>query len=78
MGSVAAATTTAYGLLGLPSALLLGLIAGLAELIPLVGPALGAIPALLVAAALRPDLMVPVLIVYLASSSSKATCWCPS
>jgi predicted PurR-regulated permease PerM len=65
MGSVVAATTTAYWLLGLPSALLLGLIAGLAELIPLVGPALGAIPALVVAAALRPDLMVPVLIVYL-------------
>ena len=65
MGTVALATGSAYWLLGLPSALLLGLIAGLAELIPLVGPALGAIPALVVAAALRPDLVVPVLIVYL-------------
>ena len=65
MGTVALATGSAYWLLGLPSALLLGLIAGLAELIPLVGPALGAIPALVVAAALRPDLLVPVLIVYI-------------
>ena len=64
MGTVALATGSAYWLLGLPSALLLGLIAGLAELIPLVGPAIGAIPALVVAAALRPDLVVPVLIVY--------------
>jgi predicted PurR-regulated permease PerM len=44
-------TSVAYFLLGLPNALLLGLIAGIAELIPIVGPALGAIPALLVAAA---------------------------
>jgi predicted PurR-regulated permease PerM len=42
-------TTPAYFLLGLPSALALGLIAGLAEIIPIVGPALGAIPALIVA-----------------------------
>jgi predicted PurR-regulated permease PerM len=65
MGTVALATGSAYWLLGLPSALLLGLVAGLAELIPLVGPAIGAIPALVVAAALRPDLVIPVLIVYL-------------
>ena len=65
MGSVAVATGTAYWLLGLPSALVLGIIAGIAELVPLVGPALGAIPAILVAAALRPDLLVPVIIVYL-------------
>jgi predicted PurR-regulated permease PerM len=64
MGTIAVATGAAYWLLGLPSALLLGLIAGLAELIPLVGPALGAVPALVVAAALRPDLLVPVAIVY--------------
>jgi hypothetical protein len=42
-------TTVAY-VLGLPNALLLGLIAGIAEIIPIVGPLLGAIPALLVAA----------------------------
>ena len=65
MGSVAVATGTAYWLLGLPSAIVLGLIAGIAELVPLIGPALGAIPAILVAAALRPDLLVPVIVVYL-------------
>jgi len=50
MGSVAASTTIAYFLIGLEGPVLLGLIAGLAEAIPLVGPALGAVPALIVAA----------------------------
>ena len=50
MASIFLMTTVAYVLLGLPNALLLGVIAGIAELIPIVGPALGAIPALLVAA----------------------------
>jgi predicted PurR-regulated permease PerM len=45
------ATTAAYFVIGLPGALLLGLISGVAEIIPIVGPLLGAIPALLVAAA---------------------------
>jgi predicted PurR-regulated permease PerM len=38
-------------ILGLPSALALGIIAGLAEFVPIVGPALAAIPILLVAGA---------------------------
>ena len=50
MGSVGVFTSIAYFLIGLEGALLLGVIAALAELIPLIGPALGAIPALLVAA----------------------------
>jgi predicted PurR-regulated permease PerM len=50
MASIFVMTTVAYFVLGLPNALLLGVIAGIAELIPIVGPALGAIPALLVAA----------------------------
>lgn len=50
MGSIFVMTTVAYFALNLPNALLLGVIAGIAELIPIVGPALGAIPALLVAA----------------------------
>jgi predicted PurR-regulated permease PerM len=49
MGSIFLMTTAAYFLLGLENPLLLGVIAGLAEAIPLVGPALGAVPALLVA-----------------------------
>lgn len=50
MGSVGAATTVAYFLIGLEGALLLGVIAALAEAVPLVGPAVGAVPALVVAA----------------------------
>lgn len=50
MTSIFVMTTVAYFVIGLPDALLLGLIAGIAEIIPIVGPLLGAIPALLVAA----------------------------
>jgi predicted PurR-regulated permease PerM len=53
----------AYLVLGVPSALLLGLIAGLFEAIPLVGPILGAIPALVFAATVSPELVLGVLVV---------------
>jgi predicted PurR-regulated permease PerM len=46
MTTVGVASTVAYFVLGLENALVLGLIAGIAEIIPIVGPALGAIPAL--------------------------------
>jgi predicted PurR-regulated permease PerM len=64
MGTMGLATGTAYTLLGLEGAVLLGLVAALAEAIPLVGPALGAIPALLVAATQSPELVVLVALVY--------------
>jgi predicted PurR-regulated permease PerM len=65
MGSVGVATTIAYFLIGLEGALLLGLIAALAEAIPLVGPALGAIPALIVAAMDgRIEVVILVAVVY--------------
>ena len=60
MGAMGAATTVTYALLGLPGALLLGLIAALTEAIPIVGPLLGAIPAVLVAATVSPELAVVV------------------
>jgi predicted PurR-regulated permease PerM len=50
MGSVGVATSVAYFLIGLEGALLLGLFAALVEVIPIIGPALGAVPALIVAA----------------------------
>jgi predicted PurR-regulated permease PerM len=50
MGALGVMVTVAYWLIGLEGALLLGVLAALAEAIPLVGPALGALPALLVAA----------------------------
>ena len=60
MGSIGAAIATACALLGVPGALLLGLIAALAEAIPIVGPILGAVPAVLVAATVSPQLALVV------------------
>jgi predicted PurR-regulated permease PerM len=65
MGSIGVATTITYTLLGLPGAVLLGLIAALTEAIPIVGPLLGAIPAVLVAATVSPELAVIVAVIYL-------------
>lgn len=48
---VGALVSIGLTILGLPSALALGVIAGLAEFVPIVGPVLAAIPILLVAAA---------------------------
>jgi predicted PurR-regulated permease PerM len=52
----------AYMMLGLPNALVLALIAGIFEVIPVFGPALGAIPAILVAFSIQPVLAVWVLL----------------
>ena len=64
MGTIGVATAIAYTLLGVPAGLLLGLLAALAEGIPIVGPLLGAIPAVLVAATVSPQLALMVLAVY--------------
>jgi predicted PurR-regulated permease PerM len=53
-------------LLGLPSALVLGLLAGILEFIPFLGPFLSAIPAILLALAVSPDLALWVLLLYVA------------
>ena len=66
MSTLGIATGTAYTLLGVPSAILLGLLAALAEAIPIVGPFLGAVPAVLVAATISPQLALSVAAVYLA------------
>jgi predicted PurR-regulated permease PerM len=65
MGAIGLATGITYTLLGVPSAVLLGLVAALAEGIPIVGPLLGAIPAVLLAATVSPQLAVEVGGVYL-------------
>ena len=65
MGAIGVAAGTAYWLLGLPGALLLGLIAAITEAIPIVGPLLGAIPAILVAATVSPELALVVAVVYI-------------
>jgi len=61
MGFIGVTTTIAYFLIGLQGPLLLGLIAALCEAIPLVGPAIGAIPALVVAA-LTGDIQTVILV----------------
>lgn len=65
MGSIGVATSIAYTLLGLPGAVLLGLIAALSEAIPIVGPLIGAVPAILVAATVSPELALIVGVIYL-------------
>ena len=52
--AVGAMTSTAYWLLGLPSALLLGVVAGLLEVIPYFGAVIAAIPAVIVAISVSP------------------------
>ena len=47
-----------YLLIGLPYALLLGILAGLLEAVPVIGPTLGTIPALIVALAVSPSTIV--------------------
>ena len=48
-------STIAFLLLGVPNALFLGLLMGIAEAIPMLGPTLGAIPAVLMTLAVAPD-----------------------
>ena len=52
----------AYWLIGLPYLLVLALVAGLMEAVPLIGPLIGAIPALLVALTLGPDKLIWVIV----------------
>ncbi|MDQ3289012.1 MAG: AI-2E family transporter [Pseudomonadota bacterium] len=52
-------------IVGVPSALALGVLAGLAEFVPVIGPFLSAIPGLLLALALGPEYALGALLVYL-------------
>jgi predicted PurR-regulated permease PerM len=64
MAVMGIATGIAYTVLGLPSPLLLALIAAICEAIPIVGPLLGAVPAVLVAVTISPELALLVAGVY--------------
>ena len=59
---VGAAAFILYTLIGLPYTLVLALIAGFMEMVPIVGPALGAVPALLAALSTDPDKVIWVLV----------------
>lgn len=53
----------AYLLIGLPNALILALVAGALEAVPMVGPLIGAIPAAMVALSIGPDKLIWVIVV---------------
>jgi len=53
-------------MLGLESALVLGLLAGFLEFVPFIGPIIASVPAILLALAVGPDLALWVALVYLA------------
>ena len=65
MASIGVAAGVVCAVLGVPGALLLGLVAALTEAIPIIGPVLGAIPAILVAATVSPELALIVALLYL-------------
>lgn len=52
----------AYLIIGLPYVLVLALIAGIMEAVPIVGPILGAVPAALVALSIAPDKLIWVIV----------------
>jgi predicted PurR-regulated permease PerM len=64
MTTVGVATGATYFVIGVPSAIALGLFAGIAEAVPLVGPVIGAVPAILVTATLKPEALLPVVVAY--------------
>lgn len=66
MVAVGMVTGFAMWLLGLPSALVLGLLAGILEFVPFIGPIMAAVPAILLALAVSPDLALWVALVYVA------------
>ncbi len=64
MAATGLLTGAACLVLGVPSAVLLGLVAALAAVVPIVGPLLGAIPAVVVAATVSPQLALIVIVVF--------------
>jgi predicted PurR-regulated permease PerM len=64
MATLGIGTGVAYTLLGVPAAILLALWSALAEAIPIIGPLLGAIPAVIFAATVSPQLALVVAFVY--------------
>ena len=61
-GVVGLMALVAYLLIGLPYALVLAMIAGIMEAVPMIGPLLGAVPASLVALSIAPEKLVWVIV----------------
>jgi predicted PurR-regulated permease PerM len=64
-------------LMGIPYALVLALINGIFELIPIIGPWLGAVPAVIVTLALAPDKLLLVIVFYIALQQVENTLLVP-
>ncbi len=64
MATIGFATGIAYTVIGLPGALLLALIAALTEVVPIVGPLIGAVPAFLVATTISPEAAIATIGTY--------------
>jgi predicted PurR-regulated permease PerM len=77
MLSIALLALIAYVLIGLPYALVLALFAGLLELVPVIGPAVGALPALAVALTVDPTRFVWVIVATLAIQAFENTTLVP-
>src|SRR4029453_16206760 len=72
LGAIIGTTATiGLWLLGVPHFFVLGLIAGIGELIPMVGPILSAIPALIVALTVSPGMALGVGVFFLAQQQFK-------
>ena len=69
---IGVATGVAAALLGLPAPALLGLLAGLTEMIPIAGPIIGAIPAILLGFTISPYYPLLVAAVYLVIQQAEA------
>lgn len=74
---VGGASTVVYLLLGIPNALLLGLLMALFESVPLVGPFLGAIPALVVTMSAAPDKVMWVIVALIIIQTAEANLLVP-
>ncbi|HEU5081564.1 MAG TPA: AI-2E family transporter [Opitutaceae bacterium] len=66
MATIAVLTSVGLGFVGVPLALALGVLAGLLDFVPVVGPVIAAIPGVILAAAADPRKAIYALIVYIA------------
>lgn len=62
MTSIGVLASLGYWIIGLPYPLALGVLAGLLEFVPMVGPTLGAIPAVIIALAISPQTVILVVL----------------
>jgi predicted PurR-regulated permease PerM len=67
----------AYLLIGVPQALLLGIIGGIFEIVPIIGPLLGVLPAALIILALDPSRFIWIVIAYAIIQQSESAYFTP-